>query len=1625
MDKEDEVVAISSLDPSDPVPSDTVITALVSLLWPYSSTTGQCALLLADPDFRKRYRKGQVRVRFSGPSARAIAKSKISIGDQVDIRLDGARWINPAHDGPLVQTPGKGVEGELIFGTSLKLNIRKDGQQERHLLDVNEPADAPSSQSFTNALPSTPAARFSRHSGFGMDAFGVAVYSSPAFMKRLRLSESSFVESPRTPLSEDADRFIGSAKSSRRASYKHVTEWKFDKREPSPEKQAGEAEFESSNTAVEDVVPHKEAAPESQEATEEAQSLPASTNALRNESNDVTMDTPASRTEDEQTSDGLGAGVGRPARGEDQEMYDEYHEAAQSSTTATTVPSMPPPSLPRLQMPTIPAHVYAENMFAAAKAMTAAEENGPPTPRLRPIGNQNLPLPSPFPTSAKELVPPIESFVEQHMTLNTTSDENVATARDEATGANEKAAESIEHRHESSLAQLMAEKSDTRQHSTFISEHVQVFEIEDMGSDDDQNIERVLGILEKSMTPFSHTDRSEVDAFSVVDMEDELDQEHEESEGRSTQPAAEEMRKGETEEGDLKSETAEQLAGDHPDGKRETGKAPVETPVAPSNARQHSTPQPTRVVYDTFRGMGHVPSPPVVIREAANTEAATSPSHAREDVEMGDVDPRTAESQDPDALSETGYDDDMLASLQASDDEMEEPDLDFLTDDLRDEIDAEDLKALLGGQSGEEDNEVDSVDDGDVLVHDSVCSSEDDDDLEDPLMEPSDDESEAEEDDSREEDVEVERWGLGDSDTGTPVPQSGPAVISREVVPEYGLDGAGLSKESNGASNAAPETSAKTPVAEKEEEEEEEEEEAAWEAREAALREVDSEQLPSLLSHASTMPLSSVVAEKPLPQRRSGVTIVEIPSDSEDSEDEQDLQHNVAHDDTAVNDSSSGVKNEESDGRMRNEVVSENDEGPEPEKVQVSVNDTSGTSDRISADQDMPDLTSSQYLSSGPVEQYASDKTDSYMTHPGGLALLLDGDDSSSLQKPNPPLSGLDAGTADVPSSHLSDVTAGHTENLLVSRDDPGQGKEFEESTNIDMLRKGEPEGSQTLDLPRTDLVAAILEPAQDLLQQDAENMRLTNSSFVTLSSPSPGPHESSERAESIEAIDLSQVEPDFMTTPSLSQSERVPRTEPVPDSTGSPATILVAGSRGAVTRTSTPVGNGNETLHIPLSQDVGLSQMQGLRDGGQTTTGKKHMSQRTEVESEEPGVDEELLVEYVRGNDDLVKNLAPVTEPSGAHTAQEHAVKSDVNSGVPSSRVESTELHLASHTSLVSANTSAVATVQETVEGEQIVHAHVGASESEAATQVRLQADNSTSHSNAKSLASRDSPATPNAHTPTAFRRSLQGKMSSVPSVISAWFTPRRSSGVMNSPHEESKVGTPAPKRPAATPNTREKRAERQVSPPPELASQGTSTSLSYFHPLASVEAFLNQSTYTADVIAVSTGVSSEAIRADKGPRDFFTVLQLTDPSLHERKQAVYDNEESSTDATKTEMRAEVFRPWKASLPTTEEGDVVLLRNFVVKSFERRSYLLSSEASSWCVWRFSATITQQQRGEDHQDIFQPAWVRKQHTTIKEQVKGPPMDIGPEEREKARHLRRWWEREMRTERSGGRDSGQG
>jgi len=115
-----EFVPIAELDVTRIPSSDVVIEAVVVLRWPFSSSTGSIAFLLAEKDFRLRRARGQVRWQLIGPSTACVASSKINIGDVVRINLAGSTWVDNPEG---LKTPGQCIERTLESNRELNVQV--------------------------------------------------------------------------------------------------------------------------------------------------------------------------------------------------------------------------------------------------------------------------------------------------------------------------------------------------------------------------------------------------------------------------------------------------------------------------------------------------------------------------------------------------------------------------------------------------------------------------------------------------------------------------------------------------------------------------------------------------------------------------------------------------------------------------------------------------------------------------------------------------------------------------------------------------------------------------------------------------------------------------------------------------------------------------------------------------------------------------------------------------------------------------------------------------------------------------------------------------------------------------------------------------------------------------------------------------------------------------------------------------------------------------------------------------------------------------------------------------------------------------------------------------------------
>ncbi|KAK8038026.1 hypothetical protein PG994_014793 [Apiospora phragmitis] len=187
---------IAQLSPQLPSQTTTV-RGVVTVIWPYSSTTSSLSFTLAEPEFRLRRPKGQIRVKFAGHIAKAVSGSGIGSGDEIVISLDGVEWQAAATNRRL---SGAGHEWQLKFSQKLRLQTK--------VIEIDQPPAAPQPQPTPPGPIEAPVAQPSADMEIPLPAsFKLAPaqnrslkrladgeFASPAFIKRAQVSYGSLFE---------------------------------------------------------------------------------------------------------------------------------------------------------------------------------------------------------------------------------------------------------------------------------------------------------------------------------------------------------------------------------------------------------------------------------------------------------------------------------------------------------------------------------------------------------------------------------------------------------------------------------------------------------------------------------------------------------------------------------------------------------------------------------------------------------------------------------------------------------------------------------------------------------------------------------------------------------------------------------------------------------------------------------------------------------------------------------------------------------------------------------------------------------------------------------------------------------------------------------------------------------------------------------------------------------------------------------------------------------------------------------------------------------------------------------------------------------------------------------------
>ncbi|KAJ5318026.1 hypothetical protein N7508_002534 [Penicillium antarcticum] len=188
-------VPVAQLSPDLAQPSEKFIVAVVTLIWPYSSSKKSLSLLLAEPDARLRRPNGQVRATFHGRVAQKIAESHVGIRDTIHLSLAYAKFIS---NEAVTQTPGRSVAWDAHFEDAVSLEVHRSSEPPL-TISVEPQPTVPSHVEL--APPSTPVRQTAKH---GLETVcGMGSWGSPAFMQSARDSFGGLIDTSRDPFADD------------------------------------------------------------------------------------------------------------------------------------------------------------------------------------------------------------------------------------------------------------------------------------------------------------------------------------------------------------------------------------------------------------------------------------------------------------------------------------------------------------------------------------------------------------------------------------------------------------------------------------------------------------------------------------------------------------------------------------------------------------------------------------------------------------------------------------------------------------------------------------------------------------------------------------------------------------------------------------------------------------------------------------------------------------------------------------------------------------------------------------------------------------------------------------------------------------------------------------------------------------------------------------------------------------------------------------------------------------------------------------------------------------------------------------------------------------------------------
>ncbi|KAI0106392.1 hypothetical protein GGR51DRAFT_167920 [Nemania sp. FL0031] len=242
-----KVIPIAELCPDIVDPANKAVGGVVTITWPYNKVKGTFAFTLAEPDFRLRRNKGQVRINFTGRAAKVVGDCGLGSNDELLISLAGAAWEAEATN-KRRSLPGADIGWKLVFSENLLLRIKRADTSETNLVVVSEQPNEvettldstpiPPLDTINSSSPPAPARASPVHIAspireINTKRFHDGEFASPAFVKRARMSYGSLFEDGFDIFQEDGG--VEGRGRKRTRFGRDSNSWRYTSRSPTPE----------------------------------------------------------------------------------------------------------------------------------------------------------------------------------------------------------------------------------------------------------------------------------------------------------------------------------------------------------------------------------------------------------------------------------------------------------------------------------------------------------------------------------------------------------------------------------------------------------------------------------------------------------------------------------------------------------------------------------------------------------------------------------------------------------------------------------------------------------------------------------------------------------------------------------------------------------------------------------------------------------------------------------------------------------------------------------------------------------------------------------------------------------------------------------------------------------------------------------------------------------------------------------------------------------------------------------------------------------------------------------------------------------------------------------------------